>query len=263
MEIPNFNSSKEKFDFLVANREALIADKKAELKRGDAVPFIGVSGRKVAAKSEGEEDVVIATVVINTTNLMDSHSDVHIPGLWNKSLKENKLLLFLDNHVREWDRIIADGDDLKAYTKTFEWRSLGYNFDGTTEALVFEATIRAERNSKMLNQYRKGHVRNHSVGMQYVKIVLAINSEDYGAEFEAWEKYFPMVANKDQAEKQGYFWAVTEAKVIEGSAVLLGSNYATPVLDTKKPPEGTSETKPPEGTSKTENIEIINNFKFI
>ena len=45
-----------------------------------------------------------------------------------------------------------------------------------------------------------------------------------------WDKYIDQVVNRKDAEAQGYFWAVTEAKVIEGSAVPLGSNYATPVI---------------------------------
>ena len=38
---------------------------------------------------------------------------------------------------------------------------------------------------------------------------------------------------KEQAEEQGYFWAVTQAKLIEGSAVVLGSNPITPTLSNK------------------------------
>ena len=32
------------------------------------------------------------------------------------------------------------------------------------------------------------------------------------------------------ADNYGYFWAVTEAKVVEGSAVVKGSNAITPVI---------------------------------
>ena len=45
-----------------------------------------------------------------------------------------------------------------------------------------------------------------------------------------WDKYINQVINRDASEEQGYFWAVTEAKVIEGSAVVMGSNYATPTI---------------------------------
>ena len=71
---------------------------------------------------------------------------------------------------------------------------------------------------------------------------MAVNDEDYGAEFEAWEKYYPMIANKAEADRAGYFWAVTEATEIEGSAVPLGSNSATPTLEAKE--EITKENTP-------------------
>ena len=88
----------------------------------------------------------------------------------------------------------------------------------------------------MHTQYADGHVKNHSVGMRYVKLSLAINDEDAGSNFDTWEKYIDQVANKEIAEAQGYFWAVKEAKVIEGSAVPIGSNQFTPTLENNKEP---------------------------
>ena len=45
-----------------------------------------------------------------------------------------------------------------------------------------------------------------------------------------YDKYISHVANKEQIQG-GVFYAVTEAKLIEGSAVLLGSNPITPTLE--------------------------------
>jgi predicted flavoprotein YhiN len=60
-------------------------------------------------------------------------------------------------------------------------------------------------------------------------------SDKYYAEEKAnWDKYFPFVANKE-AIVDDHFWAVTEAKIIEGSAVLKGSNYATPTISITVP----------------------------
>jgi hypothetical protein len=53
-------------------------------------------------------------------------------------------------------------------------------------------------------------------------------------EKENWDKYIGKVANVEQAEEEGYFWAVTEAKIVEGSAVLFGSNRVTPTLSNNK-----------------------------
>ncbi len=53
----------------------------------------------------------------------------------------------------------------------------------------------------------------------------------YKEEFAIWNKYFDQIVNKQDLEDSGYFWAVKEAKVIEGSAVPIGSNIVTPTLD--------------------------------
>ena len=115
------------------------------------------------------------------------------------------------------------------------WKSLGLPYDGTTEALIFESTIEKKRNEFMLNQYANGWVKNHSVGMRYVQLDLAINSEAEWnkEEKDLWDKFYPVIANKETADERGYFWVVKEAKIIEGSAVVMGSNSATPTLENK------------------------------
>lgn len=257
MDIPNFDTKKELFDFLIANKSDLMAQKKAEVKHADAIAFLSpVVNKKHNANKANEAfdpsgDEFKVKVIINTTNLMDSHLDVHIPGLWNKSISENKSIMHLQEHTMKFDHIISSGNDLRVFTKEFSFSELGFNLEGNTEALVFESNIKKERNPFMFEQYSKGYVTEHSVGMRYVKLIMAINDESYGAEFEAWEKYFPMVANKEEAEKRGYFWAVKEAKVIEGSAVPLGSNHVTPTLDNNakdQPSNDTEESKPEQST---------------
>ena len=102
----------------------------------------------------------------------------------------------------------------------------------------------------MFDQYRKGYVKQHSVGMRYVKMVTCINDEDYPVQKENWDKYITMVANRADAEASGYFWAVLEAKVMEGSAVLFGSNCMTPTALVEDYDDNSESTKnqPPPGT---------------
>lgn len=271
-----FSSKKEMFDFLIENKDLLIAQKKSALKTVDCgivIEPVIVREKSSVNKAEGEQmpddkfTELKAVVIINTTNLMDSHCDVHMPGIWNKSLKENKMIMHLQEHEREFEKVISDGKELKAYTKTYTWAELGYNYAGTTEALVFESTVLKKRNEFMFNQYLNGWVKNHSVGMYYVRMDMAINDKDYPNEFTAWEKYYPMIANKEKADEKGFFWYVLEAKCMEGSAVVLGSNFATPTIstETKDAPEKSThqEIEPPiEGTQK-EFINDIINFKFI
>lgn len=246
LEIPIFETKKELFDFIVKNEEQLLNQKKSIFKKADGIGIDYVIAEKnnvaKANKSNTSDllnkDTLDVIAVINTTNIMDSHKDVHIPGLWDKSLSENKRILHVQEHkAHEFKSIIASGNDLKAYVKTKTWKELGFNAEGNTQALIFESKVRKSRNEYMHSEYAKGHVDNHSVGMRYVKIVTCINDDDYGAQKEAWDKYYPQIANKEDAENIGYFWAITEAKVVEGSAVPAGSNPITPTTSVKSEPQ--------------------------
>jgi Zn ribbon nucleic-acid-binding protein len=235
-----FATKKELFKFLTENREKLIAQKKAVKKESDCpvivAPIIVSTKKEMGVFSgirEGKESLKVVCV-INTTNFLDSHNDLHLPGIWTKSIKENKMIMHLQEHEMEFDKIISDGEDLKVYTKVFKWSELGYPFEGTTEALVFESTILRKRNEYMLEQYLNGWVKNHSVGMYYVKMDIAINDKECLNEYEAWKKYYPEIANKEVADERGYFFYVMEAKCAEGSAVPLGSNTATPTISIGK-----------------------------
>lgn len=257
LEIPQFTTNKELFDFLIKNKDTLIAQKLNTFKHGDHVGST-TSAAPTNKAIEGVDEINIKAV-INTTNFMDSHKDVHLPGLWKKSLSENKRILHVQEHKSQsFDKIIADGEDLNAYTENISWKELGYNAEGNTQALVFDSTIKASRNAYMFNQYKSGYVSNHSVGMRYVKIFMAINDDDYPEEKQIWEKYYDAIINKEEADSHGYFWAVTEAKVIEGSAVPIGSNPITPTLE---PLKGTPQ-KAAEGTFDLSNAIKNVQFKF-
>lgn len=128
----------------------------------------------------------------------------------------------------------------------FETATKAFNNSITqVEVLVYEATISKDRNEFMFNQYKSGYVLNHSVGMRYVKLFFCYNTEDpiYASDKDNWDKYYPMILNKEDADKLNYFWSVTEAKNIEGSAVVKGSNFLTPVLATELIDENTIKVK--------------------
>lgn len=251
--IPKDLKGKDLFEFLMTNKSILVAQKKFELKRADAVfyssMFVNEKGDITKANELVTEDLNVLKVrsVINTTNLMDSHSDVHIPGLWKKSLSENKQLFLLEEHKMSFRGIITD--EIKAFTKKMSWRDLGLDADGVTEALIFDNTIKRIRNEFMFDQYKQGNVKNHSVGMRYVDLELAINDPDYKQEFANWNKYIDDIVNRDEAEAQGFFWPVKEAKCIEGSAVPLGSNWVTPTLDNNMKHSQSTEKEPLKSTS--------------
>ena len=236
--IPPELKGKDLFDFAVKNEALIIHAKKGEMKRSDSVlvsKFIVDEKGILTSKAAIDRPVIpedatklMLNVVINTTNYFDSHWDVHIPGLWDKSLSDNKKNGFylLDNHRRSFENVIGEG--MAGSARKIGWKDLGFSYTGVTEALMFGGTIEKSRNEYMFGQYAKGYVKQHSVGMQYVKMVTCINDDDYPVQKENWDRYIKMVVNKADAEEEGIFWAVLEAKVTEGSAVLFGSNDMTP-----------------------------------
>ena len=268
LNMPDFKNKEDKIDFLVENKKKIIKLKKESLKRADGLNHSGIrylhSEKELKAiksniKIDNPSNELGVLVAINSTNWMDSHDDVHFPGLWTKSIQENKMIMHLQEHIMGFKTTISEGEDLKVYTKNYSWIELGLNIPGTTQLLIFDSIVKRERNEFMWKQYANGWVKNHSVGMRYVKIFLAVNNPRYDEEFDIWEKYYNQIANKERADELGYFYAVTEAKVIEGSAVPLGSNIMTPTINNNKLEPGllTQEKEPHESTQKGINYKYL------
>jgi len=266
MEIPNFENKAELSAFLMANKSLLIQSKRAQIKHSDILT-LSPTLEMVDKADKGEPMTIKA--VINTIGVLDSHGDVHMKGIWNKTVKENKNVYLLQEHKMQFDKIISD--NVKASVQTLSWKDLGVKAEGNTEALVFEARLDEDRNPFMVKQYRNGWVKNHSVGMQYVKINLAVNDPEMKEEYEEWTKTIDKILNKKDAEKQGYYFTVYEAKMFEGSAVPIGSNQITPTLETnldkdndldassqkEKPSADTSEEQEKESPTLKSNIILI------
>lgn len=274
--IPAGLKGKELYAFAVKNESLIIHTKKQELKKADGLVtsnyFVNEKGA-IVSKAYGDRPEIPDTagklnldVVINTTNYFDSHWDVHIPGLWTKSLNDNRKNGFylLETHGRRFQDVI--GDSMAGSANKMAWRDLGYEYPGITEALMFSGQIEKTRNPYMFEQYAKGRVKQHSVGMQYVKMVTCINDEDYPVQKENWDKYISQVVNPEAAEEEGIFWAILEAKISEGSAVLFGSNGLTPTYNveeakgTQTEPVITTQEQP--SKSQFDVSGYINNLKF-
>jgi len=269
--IPSFSDLSKRHDWLIANKLQMIAQKTATIKLADEVctPFhflmtLGNDASKSDAQTALKDATKIKVVsVINTTKLFDSHGDVHIDGLWNKSLKENKQNYLVKEHAFNFDGIISD--NVKASAVDMTWKDLGYDYAGKTQALVYTSEIDAADKTGMFDRYKANKVSQHSVGMRYVKLQLAIDNKKYADEYKAWKDYYDMIVNKSEVDAAGYFWAVTEAKNIEGSAVLRGSNYVTPTIsvqESKDEPGKPTQTEPLKTLRFPESKSILSNLKF-
>ena len=243
------------------------------MKYADAVSYYLPKLETIQDSTIKEESVMKAIdtnkinvkAVINTTNILDSHGDVHINGLWKKSISESKNMMLLQEHQMKFDKVITD--EVEMSTKNMSWKSLGFDYEGTTQALIFDATISKDKyNEMMFEMYSANKVRNHSVGMRYMKVLFAVDSTDkyWQEEKETYDKYIDQIVNKEDV--QGFFTVVLEAKVIEGSAVLRGSNVVTPTLsvtETKEADNVTSLEIEPTIVTPTpmDWVKIINNIK--
>ena len=178
------------------------------------------------------DDAVYRTIIANTYNYMDSHDDVHLSNVFKKSLQENADPFLLHDHKFEVTAKI--GKSLKAYEQEGRFLYYGYNSPLDTMALLIDAEITKAKNESVFNEYKNHEINQHSVGMYYVKIDLAIDNQDDKEAYALYRKYLPQIGNADKVEQQGYFFAVQEAKLKEVSAVLQGSNDLTGIFDNNK-----------------------------
>jgi hypothetical protein len=244
--IPDFKDVAKLHEWLISNKRLLIAQKKSTIKLADAIsisPQFLLEEKGSVIKSDtipAEANRIEVVSVINTTKLFDSHGDVHFDGLWDKSMKESKDDYLVKEHNFSWDGIITD--EVKVTAPIVTWKSLGFSYSGSTQALTYTSTIsKSDDNTGMFNRYAKGQVKQHSVGMRYIKLALAMDNKRYEEEYKIWKNYYDQIANKADVDKAAYFWAVTEAKNIEGSAVVKGSNFATPTISVQEAKEEPSD----------------------
>lgn len=239
--LPEFKTKKELFDHLRANKSRIIGLKKAELKRCDnilSLPFVKSKEgelKRVALlqKQEDTDDVVFRSIIGNTYGWMDSHEDVHIKGIFTKSINESgHKVMHLHDHVHQ---LVAEvGENKSVYEKNITWKEAGLDAEGSTTALIMDTEIKRKYNEIIFDKYKSGKIDQHSVGMQYVNLFLCLNDSDDKEHFAHWNTYKGSVKNIEQAEEVGYFWAVTEAKLIEISCVIRGSNELTGMYGQKE-----------------------------
>jgi hypothetical protein len=248
--IPKDLKGKELTSFIIQNKEALYAQKNKAFKYADAweapVELFHVKGASVTKSADvpKDADTLRVKVVANTANWCDSHMDVLLPDCWAKSINERKgMIPHLHDHIHQLNAEV--GDVVNIYSQIVSLSELGVNKPGTTQSLIFETDIKKAYNQQVFDKYKAGKVKQHSIGLQYVKLELAINDEESEKEKDFWDKYIDQVINREYVEERGFFWVVPEIKLIENSAVLFGSNSLTPTLESK---EDDTENEPPQST---------------
>lgn len=250
----NFATKRELFDALVENEAKIIQLKKASIQKAadkGQIAVFELLREQTSQKAGFTPKQGFVYPVINTTNYMDSHDDVHFNGIWDKSLKEQQgRVFYVSEHTLSVPNVIAWPQDVNMMVKNVPWSFVGKTYTGETQALIFEiekTKIAKDWAREVIEQNRP--VQN-SIRMQYVKIRLAIN--DDADDFKEHKAYFDekisVIANKEKALERGYFWGIEEAKIVqEGSMVLFGSNDATPIKT--EAAQSTSKTTEPDNST--------------
>lgn len=226
---------------IIKNKSELIAIKKGVIKHSDTVCTLPMKIISETIKLEMGEDTTNKRVVANTYYWLDSHGDVHVKGIFTKSIKESVIFHF-DNHNHSFASKVGEVKSVKEIT--VNWQDLGVEKDGTTICLIGETELIEDYNKQIYNAYKNNQITQHSVGMQYVNIDLAVNNPLENEYYKRWNEVYPMLGNPEKADEMGYFWIVREAKLKEYSSVLWnGSNSLTPTIEDKTEAEEiTSET---------------------
>lgn len=212
---------------------------KEKIKKSKSVPKTGDSisyntsvhnGDNVKIEKLNEVEEIEVEVVANMAMFMDSDNDVLSPTSWSKSVTERgvgNVIPFLKNHMHSTDGII--GKTVEFLDGKVNLTNLGYP-DVEGDALIHRAKVFKLFDEQTFERYMAGVIKQHSIGLQYVQLDLAINEPEYEDEFKVWRSQINNIINKEETEKAGYFWWVTEIKLIENSAVLFGANSLTPTL---------------------------------
>lgn len=183
---------------------------------------------------------ITVKTVINSTNIIDSHMDLHMANIWNKTVSDNPFSTHLKQHENRFESVISN--KAKSYNEKMNFNQLGLDKDFTTVANINEFVLSREKIPLMFDAYKNGDVLQHSVGMQYVDLDIAYYDEDSAKEMDYFNEMKEQAVNPEVADEYGYFWVVSEAKKREGSAVVFGSNSVTPTLWVKNYEPSTKDT---------------------
>ena len=262
----DFDNKELMFAELKANKQLIINQKKSQIiKSCDKGLGIAVKSMKIDAIKGALSDDNSYYIAVNTTNVLDSHGDLHVKGIWNKTVKEQQGKNYLvTDHELKMSSVVAKKEDVEMFVTDIAFSSVGKSFAGNTEALVYKIAKDKVIHNEAGEWLKSGDDIEASVRMQYVNVELAMNSNDKRdkAELKTFNDNINNIANKDEFSEIEYFWVVKEAKNIsESSLVLMGSNSSTGVLANDAVIDTSSKDKEP--SNDTQETSKVNRKRFL
>ncbi len=225
---------------IVKNKVEVAYIKKLAIKHSDGVSNRPLKDNGSILKSielPNEDDNALQKIIANTYYWLDSHQDVHVKGIFTKSIQENLPKIYhLDNHDSSNGFRSKVGNVKDVQEVSIKWKDLGIDKSGNTICLIGTTELIEDYNKQVFDAYANNEIDQHSVGMVYLDMQLAVNDKQYEEEFKAWNEIYPLLGNQNEADKLGYFWIQRQAKLKEMSCVLWdGSNPLTPSIKNVEP----------------------------
>lgn len=168
--------------------------------------------------------------VYNTFNFVDGGMDVLLPGSCKRSIKDNGPESNAVAKIKH--ALFHDTTRLPGKIMVLEEKEVETSY-GKVMGIYFETKMdNSTEGNDTLIKYQEKIYDNHSIGFQYLKIEKVERDGQHGNS-NAWQKYMDQLINPKIAEEKGYFYAVKEIKLFEGSTVAFGMNELTPTLGIK------------------------------
>ena len=272
-----FSTKEDLFKALKENLSIIEDQKKGKIyesyKKGQSINMkaIDISKFDIEQQKALKLDDNFYYVAFNSTRILDSHEDVHIDGLWKKTIQEKQFKNYVvTDHELEVLNTVVRKEYVEIFTAKVPFSILGKNYNGNTEILIYKFPKDKVQIPVVKEWLESGDELQGSVRMKYIKLLFCMDSNDPDdAEFKAnYTKYYEYIANKEDFEYIPYFFAILEASnEKESSFVLYGSNSVTGQVVTENKSEAvniTSEIKeePSKDTQKLEQSlkELLNKF---
>ena len=245
-----YSTKEELFKDLKDNLDLIIDKKKSQIQKscdkGQSVSCKSLDLLKFSDQLKGIKiDDNFYYIAVNSTRILDSHDDMHDDGLWNKSIKEQQGKNYLvADHEIDLFNVIVRKEHIEMFTAKIPFSLLGKSYDGDTQALIYKVPKNQVKNEVVKEWLDSGDSIEGSVRMQYVTMLLALDSNNPEDETEKknYDDYIGKIANKSDFDYIPYFFIIKEAKnVKESSLVVFGSNSTTGLVDNKEPLKNTQE----------------------
>lgn len=265
-----FATKEELFKELKDNLDFIIEAKKTQIQKscdkGVSVSCKSLDLLKFTDQLKGVKiDDNFYYIAVNTTGILDSHDDLHVEGIWNKTLKEQQGKNYLvEDHCIEVSKVIVRKEHVEMFVAKVPFSLLGKPYQGETQALIYKIPKNQVKKEYIKEWLDSGDAIESSVRMQYVTILFAMDSNDPddAEQKRNYDTYISQISNKNDFDYIPYFFIIKEAKnVRESSLVVFGSNHVTGNIENKVEPTISVTPQIAEPEQSTQILEALNELK--